>query len=555
MVNSSDRKNPEFRSPVDIPIYLSGTFGEIRGSHFHAGIDIKTYGKQGLNVYSVEDGHISRIKVSSFGYGKALYIEHPNGYTTVYAHLKKFNSRIDNYIKAIQYQKESFEVDEYLDAGEIKVDKGDIIGLSGNSGGSFGPHVHFEVRESQSQIPVNPLAFGIIVIDRIAPVLRDLMIYPMDEKDKQVKPVREKVIKKDNSYTLNYDTIVINSKKIGLGINTFDQMNGAENKNGIYEMKLQVDGKTIYQFVMDRISFSETRYVQAHMDYRSQQEENIKAHRCYQLPGNRLSIYDTISNAGLFSLDEQKTHQVVICIKDFNDNTSILNFCMKLDLSSTLVNYNDLDFDTVLNYQVDNTFKTDEVKVYLPKYTLYDSLYFNYEKLSGEKEDNCYSSIHQIHHEFEPAHKYFTVSVKPKNLPFALKNKALLVWKDKNAKLKAKDSFWNGAYLSAKTRDFGKYFISIDTIKPKIRPVNIHDNKVLTYQSNIKIKISDNLSGITKYRATIDDSWILMEYDAKNSLLTYFFDDRIKPGTHDFVLMVKDNSNNYSYYKTYLEWL
>lgn len=550
LVSSSDKTRARFSSPVEIPIYLSGTFGEIRGGHFHAGIDIKTYGKEGLNVLAVEEGHVSRIKISSVGYGKALYIDHPNGFTTVYAHLKNFNDRIENYIKEIQYQKESFEVDEYLDAGQLKVIKGEIVALSGNSGGSSGPHVHFEVRESHTQIPVNPLAFGIVITDNLAPVVSDLMIYPMDAKGKHAPPIREKVVKKEDSFALGYDTILINSRMIGLGLHTFDQMEGTANKNGIHEMKLQIDGETIYQFIMDKISFGETRYVQAHVDYKTRQEQNIKVHRFYQLPGNKLSIYDSIRNAGIFRLDEHKTHHVVMCIKDFNNNTSFLNFCMKLDVGSNVV-YADLEYDTVFNYQVNNTFQTDEVKVYLPQYTLYDTLYFNYEKVNNDKPGNRYSALHRIHYEFEPAHKNFTVSIKPAGLPAQYKNKAVLVLKSETGKIDAKKSYWSDNYLSAKTRDFGTYYIAIDTTKPVIKPVNIHDNKVLTYQANIKVKISDDLSGISSYRATINDNWILMEYDAKNNLLTYNFDDRVKQGTHNFVLTVKDNANNHAYYKTY----
>lgn len=547
-VVSYAQTNPTFRSPLDIPIDLSGTFGEIRVNHFHSGIDIKT-GKVGLPVYAAESGFISRIKISPEGYGKALYIEHPNGYTTVYAHLQNFSEKIEQYIRAIQYQKESFSVDEYLPSGLITVQKGEQVAWSGNSGRSEGPHLHFEIRDTKTEIPMNPLAF-LNVIDKAAPVMNDLLIYPLEKNIGRFFPVREKVLMKNGSYVLSNDTLRIDCGRVAFGINTYDFMDGRANQNGVYQLTVKADGKTIYHFAMDKFSFNETRYVQTHMDYQADERNDIIVHRCYRLPGNVLPIYDTVQNNGIIQLDTDKASYISIVAKDFNGNTSTLNFFIKYDKTISRPDYSTMIYDTAFDYRDDNTFQNDEVKVFMPKNTCYDSVFFHYEKLSEPVAGKIFSSVHQIHTEEEPAQLYFTLSIKPIGLPERLKDKALIIRETKKPnEPDAKESSWDGEFLKTKTRDFGKYYIVVDTVPPAIKPVNIAENKTMTSLSGIQVKITDDISGINKFRGTVDGQWILMEYDSKNDMLTYFFDEYVKPGEHIFSLIVTDNVANESNYQ------
>ncbi|MBT8321665.1 MAG: M23 family metallopeptidase, partial [Eudoraea sp.] len=251
-----------FRSPLDIPIILAGTFGELRSNHFHSGIDIKTQQRQGLPVFSIADGTITRIKISHWGYGKALYIAHPNGYTSVYAHLKKFSPEIEEYVKKIQYQKQSYEVELFPDFGEIKVKKDSVVAYSGNTGGSSGPHLHFEIRNSINEKPTNPLLYGLEVRDATNPSLVSLHAYPLSQ-EAQVNQSNERV---QLSYSKQADGTYLAEKvkalgTIGFGVNAFDRQDLAANKNGVFAIEQRVNGKVYTDFDFDSFSFSETRYI------------------------------------------------------------------------------------------------------------------------------------------------------------------------------------------------------------------------------------------------------------------------------------------------------
>ncbi len=537
----------KYRSPLDIPITLAGTFCEIRGSHFHAGIDMRTNGKEGLPVYAIESGNVVRIKISKNGYGKALYIEHPNGHTSVYAHLQKFSSKIEQEIRKVQYTKESFEVDEYFSAGTITVEKGEVIALSGNSGRSFAPHLHFEIRDTKTEHPLNPLAFLAPISDNTPPSMNDLLIYKADDSKARLFPQREKIVKRTAGYELNKDTLTVGFQNVNFGINAYDG-NGVGGKNGVYELTASMDGKSFYRFAMDRLSFDETRYALAHNDYRQNERNDIKVHRLYKLPGDYFSFYDKALNNGVVSLDTS-VHTINITAKDFNGNISMLNFFIRYDESIPLPDFTSLNYDTVYDFRVDNTFETDEVKIFLPKNTCYDSLYLNYEKISQPQLGNTYSSIHQIHTEEEPAHLNFTLSIKPAWIQENLKSKYVIVRETKENKLESKETTWEEDFLKAKTRDFGKYYVLVDTVPPKIEPVNIYNNKTMTALSSIQIKVADAIAGLKTYRGEVDGKWVLMEYDEKNDLLTYFFDWRTEQGEHRFVLRVSDVVGNEASYR------
>lgn len=322
-----------FRSPVDFPIYLSGTFGELRNGHLHAGLDIKTGGVQGKKVYAVADGYISRISITLGGYGKALYITHPNGYISVYGHLEKFNRQIRRYVHAIQYRRQSFTVQIFPPKDSLRVKKGEIIAYTGNTGGSLGPHLHFEIREAKTQHPINPLLFGSIRIkDNLPPKIAQLAIYPAlpsslvnGRHDTLVLPVAGHG---KNCYLKNMPVIDATGP-VSFGIRTFDAMNGISNKNGIYSLRLYRDSVLVFALKADRLSFRTTRYVNSLIDYSYFEKTGKRLIRTERDTNNRLGIYRLDVNRGIFTFRDTIPHRFRYVVSDAYGNTAKLTFAVK----------------------------------------------------------------------------------------------------------------------------------------------------------------------------------------------------------------------------------
>ena len=361
----------EYSAPLNFKMLLSGTFGELRGNHFHAGIDIKTEGVEGQKVYSIADGYISRIKVSTWGYGKVLYITHPQtGHTSVYAHLQKFNAKIDSIVKRKQYQKESFEINFYPNAAAIQIKKGEVIALSGNSGGSGGAHLHFEIRDTKTEHPINPLQFGFNITDNIPPTLSKLKIYAFDTTlingYRKSKIINIKKI--NNKYSID-ETPTINGS-FALGISTYDKLNGSYNKNGVYSIKVCVDSSICYKFTVDELDFSTSRYINAHIDYKEKKENNKKYHRCYKLPHNKLTNYSEIINEGIINIKDTLTHLISLEVTDIYGNISDLEFNVKSTNNPFLTTAR-----TPLTFQL--KIFTDNSRVFVRR------LYYIFSSLSG----------------------------------------------------------------------------------------------------------------------------------------------------------------------------
>ena len=552
---SYSQKYPQnyFRAPVDFPILLSGTFGELRSNHFHSGIDIKTNGRRGEKVYAAADGYVSRIKVSPWGFGKALYITHPNGYVTVYAHLFCFSGQIANYVKKEHYRRESFAMDIYPDSSKLRIRKGQIVALSGNSGSSGGPHLHFEIRDEKTEVPINPLFFGMKVKDNIRPFIRSYKIFPYDEISKinnRNKALGFKVLYQSPKLKIK-DTLTL-SGKIYFGIQTYDHQNYTSNKNGVYEINLYVDNKLIYSQDVEKFSFFESRYLNSLIDYSEYIKTRKRIQKTYVAPNNKLSIYKNVVEHGVFNFSDEKFHNVTYVVKDFAGNTSKLSFVVKSEKPPTakpkaVVAKSKNSF----SYKTKNHFETKEMILDIPKNALYESMIFKYK--TGATRKNSFSKTHYIHNKFTPLHKYCSLAIKPNStLPARLRNKALLAKTNKAGRLVSAGGKWENGYVISKTREFGVYVVVVDTIAPKIKALNIFNNKNISSQKTIKIRISDNFSGIKSYRGTINNKWILMDYDAKKNTLTYKFDSILLKGKNKFKLVVKDDKGNSGVYSANL---
>lgn len=546
-----------FHPPVKIPIYLSGNFGEIRTDHLHSGIDIKTQGSIGHSVFSVEEGYISRIKVQANGYGKSLYVTHPNGYTSVYGHLDRYRENIAAYVKNLQYTRKSFMVDLYLDKETFPLTKGEFIAYSGNTGGSSGPHLHFEIRKAANQHPTNVLKYGFDIDDRVAPRFHSLYIYGLDDNS-QINGSDEKfssqVVKDNGIYTLPWDTKLSASGALGISVEVFDYLNGASNRCGVYSLELYLDDQLSYRFVLDEFSFGETRYVNAHIDYEERIRNGTKAHRLHRLPNDRLSIYEQLKGNGELKLNEERSYQVRIIAKDVAGNTSELSFKIVGSPDQTFSRSQDKGLSRTMKYNEPNYFEQDQLKISIPKNALYQDMDFYYEKLPAAQ--GSLSSFYQIGSEEVPVQSPYTLSIKSDVRDPALRNKLLIVMLDEEGKLsEAGGEYKNGEVIS-RLRNFGKYAIAVDTIAPEIFALGAKISGNISGRKNLKFRITDELSGIDKYEGYIDNRWVLFEYDMKNDLLVHVFDrDKITPDSaHELELYVTDSKGNTSLYHAAFTW-
>ncbi len=534
-----------FRSPLGIPLYLAGNFGELRSNHFHSGLDMKTQGKEGFNVYATADGVVSRIKVSPWGYGKTIYIDHLNGYTTVYAHLQNFKGQIATETKKYQYQKESWEIDWYPSDTLMKVKKGDIIALSGNTGGSGGPHLHFEIRETETEFPVNPLLFGFDIKDNIKPIIRSITLTPLNDTsyvNNKNTMQRFLVTGSDGAYRLKYNTPINAYGEIGFGIETIDKLNGYGNRNGIYTIELQQEQTTIYKSEMKKFSFDESRALNSLIDYEFYLKEKVRFQRSYIEPNNQLSIYKEQKNNGIVHFNKGDEISFKYIVKDTYQNTSRISFIINGNINkSALPKLIKQEYDTTFSYLDSNFFEQPNITVNIPKGALYKDLPLHFH--TADTMLGAITPTYFVHNDYTPLHQPITVSIKVGRLSEYLRSKATIVHFDSRKRYYAKGGKWRNNFITAKSKNFGGFAVMIDTIAPKITPFNIIPNRNMTNYKTLEVKIADNLSGIKSYRATIDGKWVIMEYEAKKAKLFHTF-DKLPKGKHEFKLEVTDGVGN-----------
>lgn len=531
-------------NPLDGELILSGNFGEVRGNHFHSGLDLKTGGVEGKPVYSIADGYVTRIVVSGEGFGKAIYINHPDGKTSVYAHLRDFAPEIATYIKAQQYAKQSFSVDLNLSATKFPVKQGQQIANSGNSGSSGGPHVHFEVRETPGQIPTNPLNHGFKVKDQRHPELKTLWVYEHSENGHVEGLLDEKSFKlsgKSGNYSV-VDTIRAQGA-LSFGVAALDRFSSSNNVCGIYSMTVKVNGETIHQQQIDKFPFSKKRMVNCHVDYDKRVTERENVYRSYIAPKNTLDLYTPIKNGGIVSIEKGETYSVEIVLSDHAGNTSSFSFVILGQERKGAVLSETEKITDVFYPDRENSFSNHSLRMNLPNGSLYDTLKFKYDLKPAC--GDCLSPIHSIGKLSDtPLDKYMTVSIKLDKVSEEVAEKAVIVSFDKKGKPIAEGGSAKWNWITTKTRSFGDYAVMLDSLAPELRPKNFRDQTSTAGIDTLKFHLEDDLSGIQSISGTLNGKWVLLEHDPKNELIFYVKDDRFISGQNTIRITVKDKVGN-----------
>lgn len=528
-----------FRNPLDINLVLSGTFAELRANHFHSGLDIKTQQREGLKVYATASGYISRIKISHWGYGKALYITHPNGYTTVYAHLQKFAPKIEAYIKKLQYEKESFEIEVFPKLTELLVEKDEVIAYSGNTGGSGGPHLHYEIRDNKER-PINPMLFGVNIKDTRQPMILELYAYPIGEES-HVNNSNEKT-KLRIVPIKSGDFVVENIKaygNIGFGIVTYDQQDYAANKNGVSNIQTFYNGNKNFEIDFKRFSFDETKHLNRLIDFEHFKNKKSRIQKLFVQKNNPLSMYTNVVDNGYIVVEDSTSSVYKLRVSDFKGNDTWVTIPISGNKSNSIKQSLEQTTQHYIYADQNTTLQEDNISVYIPSHTFYDDFFINF---SAENDTL------RLHEGTIPAQKNFTISFDISRYLDKDKDKLFIARKTgyKNYVVYSPTKR-KGNILSSSTKILGTYTLALDTDGPVITPVNFQDGKWLSKYRYLKVRIKDDISGVKNYRATINGKWILMEYDAKKNSLVYDFNDNVNLETkNNLKIIVTDNVGNSS---------
>ena len=542
---SQDYPQETFQSPLGIPLDLSGSFGELRSNHFHSGLDFKTSGKEGLPVYAAADGYISRIKISTFGYGKAIYITHPNGYTSVYGHLQKANGAIQDYIRKRHYQERSYEIEMYLYPTELPIKKGDIIAYSGNTGGSGGPHLHFEFRDTKSEQIINPMHFGFkkVIKDERKPVIQGVVAYPIDSTivNNSQKPINISFSKQaDGSYL---SVKVKTNGKVAFGINAYDFCTNGYNKNVLYKVKAYLNGVLQYQYGFDSFAFDESRYINNFIDYERFHEMGQRVQKLFQLNEYPLSVVSGNKKDGIIKVQPNTNYNYKVELYDFHGNKVDLVIPIEFALQETKIAKTVQKTPYYIKAKTESIFEKNNVSVYVPENAFYNNFYMNFD---------VSNDIVTLHDDSVPVHKNITLTFNDVvGLTEEQLSKTYIATLD-GYKLDYNKTYRKGNSFSVKTKTLGKYKLAQDTTPPRIYNVNFVEGKKLTDQKTISVSVTDLHSDIDTYNGYLNGKWILMEYDYKTKKLTHNLDDKIYvEGRNDLKIVVTDNLQNSTTFESY----
>jgi murein DD-endopeptidase MepM/ murein hydrolase activator NlpD len=533
-------------APLDIPLHLSGNFSDLRLNHFHAGYDLRTQSETGKFVYAAEDGFISRIKIEPGGYGKAIYIEHPNGYTTVYGHLEQFVEPIKEVVLAEQYRVSSFSVD-FNPLPKIFVKRGELIAFSGNTGGSSGPHLHFEIRKTETQEPVSPHTFGLPLKDRFSVMLDDLYLYPMD-RNSWVNGLKTKarfniVAQKSGKWKVSVKKPITAYGNIGVGIDAYSR-NSASYKHGLRIVRMEVEDMTVFNFQMDAFNYNETRMVNSVCDYAERMRTSKRIFKLFVDPGNKLRCIRATNRGVLSIIDGSSPIKINIYAEDMFGNDASVSFYIHAQKPK---NKGVETSRNAIGWQNEYKLQRNGFSFTIPQGALYDSIPLLYKEMPGKR--NTLTPVYSFGNDYIPLHVAATVSIKKPTVQASLKKKLTIVGVTDKGVIYGINTRTKGEWLEANTRVLGRFSVALDTVAPEIRPITLNRESDMTDKKFLIFKVTDNLSGIN-IEGKIDGKWVMFEQDPKTNSIFYEFDPvRMTFGKqHTLQLIVTDDCGNIAKY-------
>ncbi|HEY4208400.1 MAG TPA: M23 family metallopeptidase [Puia sp.] len=546
-----------FRNPLDIPIKLAANFGELRANHYHMGLDIRTQQKVNLPVMAAADGYVTRVVIEPLGFGQAIYIRHPNGYTTLYAHLNKFYPALAAYVDAEQYRQQSWQVSLDIPPGALPVKKGMFIAFSGNRGGSQGPHLHFEIRRSVDDTNLNPLLFGMPVADDVPPVIFRLGIYDRAlstyEQSPRILPVRKEAA---GIYHLDDSLVFVAATHISFSISAFDSQTGSTNPNGIYQAMLYEDEAVISRFVMDDISYNDTRKINAHIDYKTRETGGPWLEHLSRLPGYKApTIYLeeaprgtvpvkglTHSSAdGVIDLSDGLSHHVRIEVKDAYGNTTSLEFQVQYRATpSSVIQSQPLAGKLFSPGSLDG-FEGENVAFYVGENALYDHVHIGC-AIADSALDGL-SPVYAIGSTFIPLQEPLLVRIRPRADAMPASKARIVMVRSVGRKKYVVAPEWLDDWASARFREFGDFQLVEDRQAPVITPIGIREGAVLSKARRIAFRVKDDLGAIKRFRAELDGQWLCFSNDKYLDFI-YEFDKHCPRGKHVLKVTAEDVAGN-----------
>ncbi|GAC1424523.1 MAG: M23 family metallopeptidase [Chitinophagaceae bacterium] len=528
-----------FRSPLDIPISLAGNFGELRPNHYHMGLDLKTDHHENMPVHAAAGGYIAKIKIEPAGFGRAIYINHPNGFTTVHGHLNAFIPALDAWLKQQQYRQESWRVFLDVPPNLFPVKKGDLIAYSGNTGGSQGPHLHFEIRNTAEDINKNPMLFGFPLDDDTKPTISRLAVYDrrisLYEQSPKLLPIKKTM----GGYSTISPVITLASPKVSFAISASDTHTGSSNHNGIFEAGIYDNDEPVIGFRMDNISYNNSRNINAHIDFKTRAGGGPFLQQLFELPGYLNSIYKTVKGDGAIDISDGAVHDIRIYVKDAYNNTSLLVTKVKYSGSPSL-----LPAPTGKKFYplMLDGFEATGCEFYIGEHCLYDSVHIVYKNAVAALPD-VVSAVHTIGAAYIPLQDSMIVRIRPTIFLDSNKRNHVVMQRFAGNKKDVQKVEWQKDWGEAKFRDMGNFQLLLDETPPVIVPVGFKDGANMSRASRIIFIIKDNLGVFKNFRAELDGKWLRFTND-KGKSFVYIFDEKCGPGKHSLRVSVEDEAGN-----------